>query len=460
MRRGGPDGRHRRPHHRLGADRARLRPRFRRRSPRHAVAPDYRPQPAPGLVADPARPRCSHGGHPRRCPRGPRVQRPRRSPPTGRRGGSPTTRLRGPGQPGRRRGRGRARPDRRMGRRHRQRMHGPTDRGRRGGGHLRRRAGHLGHHRPTWVRNGRLVHHIVDPWTGRAPPIRSGRWCRRPAPTCVEANAWSTAAVVWGEDALGNLDDHGVSARLVDADGDVDHRRMAGSTRPVETGRSTDARSDLVDDALVHHPGHRRGGSGPAHRRPWSSACSPPAGPKSRTWPAFAQADLHKRVSLLAMVFLAFHVLTAVLDTYVNVGWAPLVVPFVSAYSALVDRSRHGGRRPHGRGGRLERPAPADQRPDLAGHPLAGLRQLAGGHGPRPRRWAPTPRPCGWTPSPACARCAVLGALAWRVRDHRRSRGAGPPGRRHHQGRSPGPPSPSPSGVRRPPRPACSEGTV
>jgi sulfoxide reductase heme-binding subunit YedZ len=53
---------------------------------------------------------------------------------------------------------------------------------------------------------------------------------------------------------------------------------------------------------------------------------------RSRSWPAFAQADLHKRISLLAMVFLAFHVLTAVLDTYVNVGWAAILVPFASSY--------------------------------------------------------------------------------------------------------------------------------
>ena len=32
------------------------------------------------------------------------------------------------------------------------------------------------------------------------------------------------------------------------------------------------------------------------------------------------------------MVFLAFHVLTAVLDTYVNVGWTSAVVPFASPY--------------------------------------------------------------------------------------------------------------------------------
>jgi sulfoxide reductase heme-binding subunit YedZ len=50
---------------------------------------------------------------------------------------------------------------------------------------------------------------------------------------------------------------------------------------------------------------------------------------RTRSWPAFAQAELHKRVSL---VFLAFHVLTSVLDTYVNVGWAAVVVPFASPY--------------------------------------------------------------------------------------------------------------------------------
>ncbi len=55
----------------------------------------------------------------------------------------------------------------------------------------------------------------------------------------------------------------------------------------------------------------------------------------SPTWPAFARADLHKRVSLLAMVFLALHVLTAVLDTYVHVGWIATVVPFASPYRPL-----------------------------------------------------------------------------------------------------------------------------
>jgi thiamine biosynthesis lipoprotein len=72
----------------------------------------------------------------------------------------------------------------------------------------------------TWSRNGRRVHHIVDPWTGDAArPVWS--LVSTVAPSCVEANAWSTAAVVWGEDAVGNLGALGVSARLVDAVGNI-----------------------------------------------------------------------------------------------------------------------------------------------------------------------------------------------------------------------------------------------
>ncbi len=72
----------------------------------------------------------------------------------------------------------------------------------------------------TWLRNGRTVHHIVDPWTGQAAPAV---WSTVSvaASSCVQANAWTTAAVVWGKDAVGNLSTWGVPARLVDADGNV-----------------------------------------------------------------------------------------------------------------------------------------------------------------------------------------------------------------------------------------------
>jgi thiamine biosynthesis lipoprotein len=72
----------------------------------------------------------------------------------------------------------------------------------------------------TWTRNGRPMHHIVDPWTG-APAAPVWSLVSTLAPSCVEANAWSTAAIVWGEDAVGNLGEHGVAARLVDGQGNL-----------------------------------------------------------------------------------------------------------------------------------------------------------------------------------------------------------------------------------------------
>jgi methionine sulfoxide reductase heme-binding subunit len=49
-------------------------------------------------------------------------------------------------------------------------------------------------------------------------------------------------------------------------------------------------------------------------------------------WPGFVLQDLHRRVSILTVCFLAIHVLTSVLDTYVSIGWLAIVVPFASPY--------------------------------------------------------------------------------------------------------------------------------
>jgi sulfoxide reductase heme-binding subunit YedZ len=56
---------------------------------------------------------------------------------------------------------------------------------------------------------------------------------------------------------------------------------------------------------------------------------------RARNWPGFAQQELHRRISMLAVVFLAIHVVTSVIDTYVNISWAAVVVPFTSAYSTF-----------------------------------------------------------------------------------------------------------------------------
>ncbi|MDX6228659.1 MAG: methionine sulfoxide reductase heme-binding subunit [Frankiales bacterium] len=52
-------------------------------------------------------------------------------------------------------------------------------------------------------------------------------------------------------------------------------------------------------------------------------------------WPRFATQQLHRNVSLLAMVVLVVHIMTTLLDSYVNVGWLSFVIPFWSSYRTL-----------------------------------------------------------------------------------------------------------------------------
>ena len=51
--------------------------------------------------------------------------------------------------------------------------------------------------------------------------------------------------------------------------------------------------------------------------------------------PGFATTSLHRNLSLLAVVFIALHVVTAVADPYVTIGIAATVIPFVSPYKPL-----------------------------------------------------------------------------------------------------------------------------
>jgi predicted ferric reductase len=48
--------------------------------------------------------------------------------------------------------------------------------------------------------------------------------------------------------------------------------------------------------------------------------------------PGFAVTGLHRNISLLAVVFLVIHVVTAVADPYVTIRLAAAVLPFASAY--------------------------------------------------------------------------------------------------------------------------------
>lgn len=72
----------------------------------------------------------------------------------------------------------------------------------------------------TWQRGDRRLHHIVDPATGDcAAPY--WKLVSISGATCVDANALSTATVVWGRGAVAKLVASGLPARLVRHDGQI-----------------------------------------------------------------------------------------------------------------------------------------------------------------------------------------------------------------------------------------------
>lgn len=54
-----------------------------------------------------------------------------------------------------------------------------------------------------------------------------------------------------------------------------------------------------------------------------------------RLWPRMLSQGLHRNVSLLAVTFLAAHVVTAVVDTFVDIRWWQAFVPFSGTYEPL-----------------------------------------------------------------------------------------------------------------------------
>jgi sulfoxide reductase heme-binding subunit YedZ len=49
-------------------------------------------------------------------------------------------------------------------------------------------------------------------------------------------------------------------------------------------------------------------------------------------WPRFFNYEMHRRISLLSVVFLAVHVLAAVFDPFTNLGLVAAIVPLASTY--------------------------------------------------------------------------------------------------------------------------------
>jgi len=58
-------------------------------------------------------------------------------------------------------------------------------------------------------------------------------------------------------------------------------------------------------------------------------------GSAPRRLPRFVFGEVHRALALFSVAFLALHVLTALLDPYVTIGWAAALVPFASGYRTL-----------------------------------------------------------------------------------------------------------------------------
>ena len=53
------------------------------------------------------------------------------------------------------------------------------------------------------------------------------------------------------------------------------------------------------------------------------------------SWPRFLTAGFHRNLSLLALVFLGLHIVTAVVDPFTALGPAAALIPFASSYRPL-----------------------------------------------------------------------------------------------------------------------------
>jgi len=52
-------------------------------------------------------------------------------------------------------------------------------------------------------------------------------------------------------------------------------------------------------------------------------------------WPRFLSGALHRNLALLSLVFLAVHIVTAVVDPFTALGWNAVLIPFLSSYRRL-----------------------------------------------------------------------------------------------------------------------------
>ena len=145
-----------------------------------------------------------------------------------------------------------------------------------------------------WQRDGRPVHHIVDPRTGW-PAAGPWRTVSVAASSCAEANAASTAAIVAGPDAEAWLAGTGLPSRLVAHDGAV---RLLGGWPDTDGGRAS------------------RPGAG-----------CPPGGPGSPAMSGTGSQGLWFVSRGSGLVLLVLLTVVMVLGIATRAGWAPRTGP-------------------------------------------------------------------------------------------------------------------------------------
>jgi methionine sulfoxide reductase heme-binding subunit len=56
---------------------------------------------------------------------------------------------------------------------------------------------------------------------------------------------------------------------------------------------------------------------------------------QSASWPRFLTTGFHRNLALMTLVFLALHIVTAVVDPFTALGWNAAIIPFSSLYRRL-----------------------------------------------------------------------------------------------------------------------------
>src|SRR5437660_12131941 len=56
---------------------------------------------------------------------------------------------------------------------------------------------------------------------------------------------------------------------------------------------------------------------------------------QTASWPRFLTTGFHRNLALLTLVFLAIHIVTAVVDPFTALGWNAAIVPFSSPYRRM-----------------------------------------------------------------------------------------------------------------------------